>query len=151
MKKINLNEGVFYIWGCNNVTFGFISFLNVNGEANLISVTDTFLNIKSGQIHKILTYSSFVFAFLSSTAVLTNLNFSQFYPRLIYSSFSSMTVSNCSFSSSFEKFGVFEVCAIYFEYNISFVISNSSFDSLRNEFIGSVIKFLNNFLIYFNT
>jgi len=116
--------------------------LNINGEDNLMSVTDTFFNIKSGEIQGIRTYSPFVMEFLNSTAILSNLNFSHFYPRLIYASFSSILVSNCSFSSSFEKFGDFEVCAIYFEYNMSFTISNSKFNSLSNDFVGSVILFL---------
>ena len=120
----------------------------VNGDANLISVTDTFFNIQSGQIQGIRTYSSFIMEFLSSTAVLININFSLFYPRLIYASFSSINISNCSFSSSFEKFGEFEVSAIYFEYNISFLISNSKFDSLSNNFMGSVKIYFKDFFFF---
>jgi hypothetical protein len=125
-----------------------MSFYYVNGDANLISVTDTFFNIQSGQIQGIRTYSSFIMEFLSSTAVLININFSLFYPRLIYASFSSINISNCSFSSSFEKFGEFEVSAIYFEYNISFLISNSKFDSLSNNFMGSVKIYFKDFFFF---
>ena len=125
-----------------------MSFYYVNGDANLISVTDTFFNIQSGQIQGIRTYSSFIMEFLSSTAVLININFSLFYPRLIYASFSSINISNCSFSSSFEKFGEFEVSAIYFEYNISFLISNSKFDSLSNNFMGSVKIYCKDFFFF---
>ena len=116
-----------------------ILFINTNGIGFLISVTDTSLNIISGKIQGMRTYSSFILRFLNSNIILSNLIFSHFYPSLIYSTFSSMNISNCSFVSSFEKFGDFEVCAMYFEYNVSFIISNSIFDSLRNYLVGSVI------------
>ena len=113
--------------------------LNIIGADNLITITETVLTIQSGEIEGIRTYSSFIFSFLSSNpSNLSNLIFSQFYPNLIYASFSSMIISNCTFSSSFEKLGDFEVCALYFEYNMSFIISNSQFSSLSNNFFGSV-------------
>jgi len=120
------------------VTIAEMLILNANGVANLVSVTDTTLNILSGTIQSIRTYSSFIMTLLNSNSVFSNLNFAEFYPILIYSSFSSLVVSNCSFSDSFEKLGDFEVSAIYLEYNISFLISNCKFDSLRNDFVGSV-------------
>jgi len=137
-KYLNFFEGLVLIWDCQNVTIDSILFLNNYGDENLIRVTNTIFNINSGKIQGIRTYSSFIITFLSSSSFLTNLKFSQFYPRLIYSSFGILNVSNCSFTTSFEKFGVFEICAIYIEYNNSFMISNSKFDSLSNNFYGSV-------------
>ena len=128
----------FAILGCSSVDFEEISFFNVNGAYNLISITDTSLSIQSGRIQGIMTYSPFIFTFLDSTASFSNLSCSQFYPNLIYATFTFINISNCSFLFSFEKFGNLEVCAIYLEYNMSFIISNSKFDSLSNSLGGPV-------------
>ena len=120
------------------MTFNEIVILNVSGSANLITVTDSFMNIQSGQFQMVRTDSSYILQFLNSESVLSNSNFSQFYPTLIYSSISSMNISDCFFGFSYEKLGFLDVCAIYFEFNISFRISNSKFNSLSNNDQGSV-------------
>ena len=126
------------------MAFPNLTIYDVQGVDNLISLTSSTLLISSGNIQLMRTYSSFIFEFSDSTSILSNLEFSQFYPRLIYSVFSIMDIYNCSFSSSFVRYGIFEVNAIYFEYNNSFQISNCQFNSLSNDMYGAV-NFLNLF------
>ena len=111
----------------------------MTGISNLVTVIESTLRINSGSVQQIRSNSTFIFSLFYSDSNLSNLNFSQFYPRLIYASFSRINISDCSFGSSFEKFGIFEVCAIFFEYNMTFIIKNSRFYSLSNNYTGAVI------------
>ena len=112
--------------------------MNINGLSNLLTATESSLYLKSGRTKDLRTYSVFIFKVFDCSFWISNLDFYKFFPRLIYASFSLMNVSNCFFGSSYEKFGSFDVCAIYLEYNISFSISTSKFDSLQNDDIGAV-------------
>lgn len=143
--KINSYEGLFYIDDCALITFEDISLINVKGTYYLINIIESCVNFKSGSFQYFRTYSSAAIAFLRSKSLLSNLNVSQFCPTLIYSLYSSLNVTKCSFNSSYEKIGNYELGALYFTYNNSFEISNSKFDSLSNNFRGSVF-----FLIFFS-
>ena len=113
---------------------------DVIGDGNLfeISQSKSFI-LNYGNIQRVLTYSIFIFEYINSNVSFSHLNFSHFYPQLIYASYSFLTISNCSFTSSYEKFGDFEVSAILLEYNMSFTISDSQFNSLKNNLEGAVI------------
>ena len=118
--------------GCNKVTIAEILILKCQSVVELFSVTNGFLNIQSGKLEGIRTYSNFLITFLNSTFILSNLTISDFSPRLIYSSLCTINIFNCSFSSFYN----FKVTTIYLEFNMSFIISESKFNSLSTLLVG---------------
>lgn len=65
---------------------------------------------------------------------------SNFYPNLIYGTYCFLNISNNSFLNSTENYGFFQVIAIIIEHNVSFEISNNTFDTLKNNLNGPVLK-----------
>ena len=112
---------------------------NLIGNDKLFQIENTLsFNIYNGNIQLILSYSIFIFEFLNSGINLFNLTISNFYPQLLYASYSSLTIFDSVFDSSYEQLGDFEVSAIFLEYNMTFSIFNVNFSSLLNNQKGAV-------------
>ena len=131
-----------FVFNCKAIKFSKILVSNIIGIGKLfnIQITSKF-QVFSGKIQTITTFSIFVFEFLQSNISFSDMMFIEFYPQLIYASYSSITLDNCSFSDSYEKKGDFEISAIFLEYNNTFRITNCKFESLQNNYNGAVIFF----------
>ena len=123
------------------IEFSQISISYLIGINKLFDISQTIQFVMiNGNFDNITTYSIFIFEFLTTELSFSNLTFSHFYPQLIYASHSSMNITNCYFTSSFEKIGHFEISAIFFEYNMTFFIKDCQFIYLVNSFQGAVIN-----------
>ena len=124
-----------------NIIINNILIVNVTGRYVLFEIYLSGFQLNYGKLEHILTYASFIFHILECSISISNLSATNFYPQLLYATYSSISMTHSSFSSSNEKFGYFEVCAMYLEYNTTFTIENSSFESLKNFLNGPVNYF----------
>ena len=116
-------------------------FLNNYGFDNLIRLTSSTIWMYSSTIQRIWTFSRFIFVTFDSDVRFTDSNFSNFYPNLVKISSSSLGVLNCIFYSSHEKIGSYEISTILIENYAAFNLENCTFDSIRNNLQGAVMKF----------
>ena len=61
-----------------------------------------------------------------------------FYSNFLFGSFSLINLENNKFKNSIDRKGSFKAGAIYFMYNISFIIERNDFSYLQNLAFGAV-------------
>ena len=134
------------IYNSDNIYFENSIFKNNTGLDNLVNcIESTSVIFFNCSWLNTFTYSANIIYIIYSNFSMSNSYISYFYPNFIFCSFCQINLRNNVFNNSIEKTGVFKIGAIYFQYNVSFSITNNNFLNIKNSSFGSV-----NYNINFN-
>jgi len=110
------------------------------GSDRLFFLAFSNMDILQSSFYDLISEPPAIFEISYSNLTMNNLNFTNFYPRLVYATGSGVNVSNCVFSNSTYIYLQNPMTVFYFEYQMQFIIENSTFDNLMNNLNGPVNK-----------
>ena len=120
------------------ISFENIIFQNISGWDNLFYVINSNVSLSNCSWMNISTYSASILYIIQSNFSMIYSNIVYFYPNFLFGSFSQINLQNNVFNKSIDSKGSFKAGAIFFMYNISFLIYGNSFSYLKNLAFGSV-------------
>ena len=129
-----------------NITMKYLNCQNNSAKDNFIVVINSQLNLINTAFSNIFTYSDHILFIIYSNFSMNDSKVSYFYPQFIYGSFSKLILDNNDFYQSLEEIGMFKVCAIFLQNNISFSIKSTNFSFLKNSGFGPVYTII---IIYY--
>lgn len=129
---------MFKLRDCTNITINYFTAFNISGNYTLIDVENVNLYLTNLSFKNITTTSPYIIEIVNSQKIyLTNLKVSEFYPRFLKFSYSSLILNNGSFSH-FQFLGTLHTLTIMAEYVVTFSIKNCLFTSLKSTYTGAV-------------
>ena len=110
----------------------------------MMVINNSNINVNFGRFENYYAENLTIFTINNSSLILENTIFSNFASVLIYSSIGFIGIDHCNLINAFVSFSYVNDYAIKLENNVSFIMRNSQFQDLINNFNEVIIKFCKN-------
>lgn len=111
------------------------------GFDTLYMISLTNISFTDSNISNVKTFAPFIFQIYFSSLTMKNVIAANFTPQFLFVSLSNLEISNNFFIDSFSINNNYELGAIQLSNNVTFLISNNIFRSLKNSLNGPVTSF----------